>query len=81
MSANVDYSDFNVSTFNDADAGTHFIWAGELYQKLKPLWCEDVEIAESRNVIRPRDGEFFCFFGEEQVVPVDINIEVIRRGI
>ena len=51
MSANVDYSDFNVSTFNDTESGAHFIW----------------------------DGEFFCFFGEEQVVPVDVNIEVTRR--
>ena len=81
MSANVDYSDFNVLTFNDTETGAHFIWAGELYQKLKPFWSEEVEIAESRNVIRPRDGEFFCFFGEEQVVPVDVNIEVTRRGI
>jgi hypothetical protein len=82
MSANVDYSDFNVSTFNEANAGTHFIWAGELYQKVKPRIADDGDsVTEHVNVIRPRDGEFFCFFGEEQVVPVDINIEVIRRGI
>ena len=79
MSANVDYSDFNVLTFDDTETGAHFIWAGELYQKLKPFWCEGAEILESRNVIRPRDGEFFSFFGEEQIVPVDINIEVTRR--
>ena len=64
MSANVDYSDFNVLAFDDTETGAHFIWAGELYQKLKPFWSEEVEIAESRNVIRPRDGEFFCFFGD-----------------
>jgi hypothetical protein len=81
MSANIDYSDFNISTFNDTETGSHFIWGGELYQKVKPFHPEVKPFGEdAQNVIRPRDGEAFSFFGEEQVVPVDVNLEVKRRS-
>ena len=81
MSANVDYSDFNISTFNDTETGAHFIWAGELYLKVQSFHLDPKTFGDdARNVIRARDGEGFTFFGEEQVVPVDVNIEVRRRG-
>ena len=80
MNANVDYSDFNISTFSDTENGAHFIWAGELYLKVHSFYPDPKTFGDdARNVIRARDGEGFTFFGEEQVVPVDVNIEVRRR--
>ena len=78
MNASISYSDFDIVSFDNTETGAHFIWAGELYQKVTTA-VTGPDGGQNVNVIRPRDGEFFCFFGEEQVVPVDINIEVLRR--
>ena len=80
MNASISYSDFDIVSFDNTETGAHFIWAGELYQKVATVVTDhDSSVAKNVNVIRPRDGEFFLFFGEEQIVPVDINIEVLRR--
>ena len=77
MNASIDYSDFEVRSFESMEQGIYFMWAGELYQRVAIPGCPG-KIDE--NAIRARDGWLFAFFGEEQVVPVKVNIEVLRGG-
>ena len=68
----------SVCSFGEINVGSHFMWDGELYQKVNSFCAElssgDEEI---KNVIRSRDGEDFSFFGEEQVIFVKFDTQAV----
>jgi hypothetical protein len=89
MSADIAYTDFGVTELKHIENGDHFLWGGNLYQKVEPHWsstktfdrCNNEQEPEyhSRNAIQTQDGKTFYFYDEESVVPVSVKIEVSRE--
>jgi|TARA_R110000824_G_scaffold310441_3_gene497740 hypothetical protein len=83
MNTEVDYSDFNLTIHKKIDVGRHFLWSGQLYQRIEPTWqsTKDPDSNQEylfKNVIKVESGELFYFFDEEPVVPVTLNIKVTQ---
>jgi hypothetical protein len=81
MNTEIDYSEFNLKIHKEIEIGNHFIWSGQLYQKVEPSWqrLKDPECEQEylfKNVINVESGELFYFFDEEPVVPVTLSIKV-----
>tara|TARA_Y100000310_G_C20052195_1_gene521075 strand:- start:113 stop:385 length:273 start_codon:yes stop_codon:yes gene_type:complete len=83
MNTEIDYSDFNVKRMGNLDIGTHFLWAGQLYQKIEHCWVQEQNIKGNletewiyKNAIKVDNGKHFYFFDEELVVPVEAQIKV-----
>jgi hypothetical protein len=89
MSADIKYVDFGVTELKHVEVGSHFLWGGNLYQKVEPHWVraksfdmmnnEQEPEYHSRNAIQVCDGKTFYLYEEESVVPVSVKIEVSRR--
>ncbi len=84
MTTEVDCSEFNLTTHKEIDIGSHFLWSGQLFQRIHPTWQLDqgapspAEEYTFKNVIKVESGELFYFFDEEPVVPVNLNIKVTQ---
>ena len=74
MNTEVDYSDFNLTIHKKIDVGRHFLWSGQLYQRIEPTWqsTKDPDSNQEylfKNVIKVES---------EPVVPVTLNIKVTQ---
>jgi len=79
MSADITYTDFGVTELKHIESGDHFLWSGNLYQKIDAHYRWELSEYHSRNAIQVQDGKAFYFYEEEAVVPVNIKIEVCRE--